>query len=159
MDETTNNVPNMPSSGFGSKPPYKFDLEKRTKYLELVASGLRRGKAAAAVGVTRETTNYWKLKDPEFALAESQAEMDACEIVEDVAWNKIVEEGDRMLLMFWLQNRFPSRWKDCRNSTIIKEVLASEPNIEEMKKKLTIELAKLEQLDKDKEKDAKSAAE
>jgi len=82
--------------------------------LELLREGSRRGTAAHAVGVTRQTVSEHKKRDPEFAALADDAEMDANEEVEDALY-MAATSGNVVAAQVWLYNRWPDRWKDKRN--------------------------------------------
>jgi hypothetical protein len=92
----------------------KFNAERKEAYLERLREGMRRGKAAQAVGVDRSTVWRAVQEDPEFAAAVDQAELDACEIIEDALFES-AKKGNVTAQQVWLYNRHPDRWKDRRN--------------------------------------------
>jgi hypothetical protein len=92
----------------------KFSSQKKTAYLELLKQGQRRGAAAEAVGVHRDTVRNAMLADPEFASAVDAAEMDVNEVVENALLEQ-AKKGNTTAIQVWLYNRTPSRWKDQRN--------------------------------------------
>jgi len=94
--------------------PYKFGAQKRTEFLQNLRDGMRRGAAAEAVGVTRETVRLVYRDEPEFASAVEQAEMDANETVEDALY-QAATSGNVTAIQVWLYNRQPERWVDKRN--------------------------------------------
>ncbi len=97
-----------------SKNPYKFSKLKRDQYLQHLADGMRRGVAARAVGVTRQTVReFWK-DNPDFQQCMDLAEMDADEAVEDALRNAALS-GNVPAAFGWLYNRRPDRWQDRRN--------------------------------------------
>ena len=92
----------------------KFNAERKEAYLERLREGMRRGKAAQAVGVDRSTVWRAVQEDPEFAAAVDQAELDACEIIEDALFES-AKKGNVTAQQVWLYNRHPDCWKDRRN--------------------------------------------
>lgn len=92
----------------------KFGVRKRTKYLENLREGMRRGAAAQDVGISRETARLAYNAEPEFAAAVEQAEMDANEEIED-ALREAALSGNVTAAQVWLYNRVPDRWMDKRN--------------------------------------------
>jgi len=97
-----------------AKSAVKFDKKLKSRYLAELRSGSRRGVAAKNVGVDRATVLNHQKKDSEFAAACIQAEADACDIVEDIMWKKILEKQDNVLILTWLYNRSGDRWQDKR---------------------------------------------
>jgi hypothetical protein len=98
----------------------KMTPEKIEQYLELRRQGLLRGEAAKAIGVHRETIRKLRHADESFEAAELDAEDDAIEPLERVAYQKALE-GDRVLLLFMLQNlsggsRQKFRYRDMRTT-------------------------------------------
>ena len=94
--------------------PYKFDELKRTRYLELLATGSRRGIAARTVGVTPKCVWDYRRQHTKFRKAESMAEMEANEQVEDALFQAAIS-GNVVACQVWLYNRQPDRWMDKRN--------------------------------------------
>jgi hypothetical protein len=94
--------------------PYKFDAQKREAYLQKLREGCRRGRAAEAVGVSRVTVCDAIRDDAAFADAVTQAELDACEPVEDALFKAATEDRNVTAIQVWLYNRRPDRWKDMR---------------------------------------------
>jgi hypothetical protein len=95
----------------------KFDTNKRDAYLEKLRQGLRRGAAAEAVGVHRSTVGNAMRDDPDFAAAVSEAELDACELVEDALFKAATQDRNVTAIQVWLYNRRPARWKDMRQAS------------------------------------------
>lgn len=95
---------------------YRFNKSTRSQYLQNLRSGMRRGAAAKAVGITRETVYHHRKKHPEFAEEERQAEIEACELVEDKLYSMAIKGNIRAIEM-WLSKRSPERWsKDPSNN-------------------------------------------
>lgn len=72
---------------------------------------MRRGAAAEAVGITREAVYHHRKKHPEFADEERLAEIEACELVEDVLYNMAIK-GNMRAIEMWLSRRSPERWSN-----------------------------------------------
>jgi hypothetical protein len=100
------------------RPPksYKFDAHKRAAFLDKLRAGLRRGAAAEAVGVHRSTVCDAMRDDPGFAAAVSEAELDACEPVEDALFKAATLDRNVTAIQVYLYNRRPDRWKDMRQA-------------------------------------------
>jgi len=92
----------------------KFDDIKKAKYLGALRQGLRRGAAARAAGISRETVRSLVKNDKDFARQQEEAEADACDIIEDALFQK-AKSGNVTACIYWLQNRSPDRWQDKRN--------------------------------------------
>jgi len=92
----------------------KFGKRRKQAYLDALRQGARRGAAAASVGVTRETVRLHRKKDPDFADAEEEAELEAHELVEDALFQAAIS-GNVTACQVWLYNRRPDRWQDRRN--------------------------------------------
>jgi hypothetical protein len=90
-----------------------FTPDKQAEYLAALARGMRKGEAAAAVELNVATINTYRKKDPAFAAAEVEAETQASEVIESALW-ELARGGHLTAIMFWLQNRAPSRWQDMR---------------------------------------------
>ena len=108
----------------------KFTRKKKEAYLELLRQGLRRGLAAQSIGLDRHTVVTAVRNDPEFAAEVDQAELDACEIVENSLYQKACD-GNTTAIQVWLYNRDPERWKDQRGlnkQTPLEAFLASLPD-------------------------------
>jgi hypothetical protein len=92
----------------------KSKCSKKAAYLEYLRQGLRRSKAAESVGVHVTTVWRWAQRDPDFANAIDQAELDSCEVIEDALFQK-AKGGHVTAIQVWLYNRWPERWRDRRN--------------------------------------------
>jgi hypothetical protein len=99
----------------GGGRAHKFNAKRQALYLAELAAGKRRGEAAEAVGVDRTTVYKHRLENPEFAVLESQAEVDACDEVED-ALRQAALSGNVPAALAWLYNRSPDRWQDRRRT-------------------------------------------
>src|SRR5947209_3579468 len=91
-------------------------------YLERIRQGDGKGAAAKVAGVTRQ--GIWKAcqREPGFAAAIDQAEIESCEPVEDnlrAACAKL----NIIAIIFFLCNRNPARWKDARNQVNLLDTL------------------------------------
>jgi len=75
---------------------------------------MRRGASARAAATTPQTINAYIKEHPEFAQEVEQAEMDACDVVEDALRTKALE-GNVTAILVWLYNRSGGRWTDRRN--------------------------------------------
>lgn len=96
----------------------KFTPIKRKAYLELLEKGGRRVASANSIGLHYGSIRNYLKHCPEFQDEIDQAEMDACEGVE----NKLFElalSGHFASIVFWLLNRSKGRWRDHRNPAII----------------------------------------
>ena len=93
--------------------PYKFDDIKKAEYIKLISSGVRRGIAAKAVGVTRQTISVHMQNDAEFKKTVSEAELDADEPVENALYES-AKSGNVVAIQVWLYNRQPEAWADKR---------------------------------------------
>jgi hypothetical protein len=96
--------------------PYKFTAAKQQEYLDLLATGARRGAAAKAVGITRQMVNHHFQSNEDFAKAVDIAELSANEIVEDAMFRTAVD-GNVTAQQVWLYNRDPDHWTDRRGRT------------------------------------------
>lgn len=92
------------------RKPYKLNTIKKEAYLEAIGNGLGKHDAARSIGVTRQAVWEHAKKDPAFAEAIAEAEMDACEAVEDVLYQTALK-GNVKAIMYWLCNRCPERWQ------------------------------------------------
>lgn len=90
-----------------------FTPDKQSQYLELVAGGISRSKAAQMVGCAWKTVRDYAAKDPAFAAAEVEAEALAIEPVEEKL-RDLALDGHMVAIMFLLQNRSDGRWRDMR---------------------------------------------
>lgn len=92
----------------------RFTIEKKQAYLVHLREGMRRGAAAQAVGVNRETVRRHYNRYESFRKAIEDAEMDANEPVEDALYEAALS-GNVVACQVWLYNRMPERWADRRN--------------------------------------------
>ena len=94
--------------------PNKFTAIKREAYVEALRKGLRRGKAADSVGISRQQVRAYAKDFPEFQDQIDQAEIDACDDVEDALRTAAIN-GNVTACLAWLFNRSGGRWMDKRN--------------------------------------------
>ena len=100
----------------------KFDERRQGAYLNQIRDGMRRTRAAEAVGINYRTVYQERLNNPEFAEKERLAEMEACDVVEDALYNAAISGNIRAIEM-WLYNRFPTRWTDKRDTKVQQQVV------------------------------------
>ena len=93
-----------------TRGPYKFDELKQKTFLKLVKEGMSRGKAAEAVGITRQLVSVHAKRDEEFRDLMSQAEMGPIENVEDALYHNAYVEREQRAIEFYLTKRAPGRW-------------------------------------------------
>jgi hypothetical protein len=76
-------------------------------------------KAAAygAVGISKRTFYKWQENDPKFK-EDIEHALNCARLKVETKLVENILDGDRLLLMFWLQNRFPDDWKDTRKLQI-----------------------------------------
>lgn len=89
----------------------KFGKDKKVRLLELLELGYKRGVALVDVGISRQTLQTHMLTDPEFKAQVEQAELDACEHIENAVYQMALG-GNLNAAQMWLYNRSPQRWKD-----------------------------------------------
>jgi len=111
-----------------------FTQQKQARYLGALRQGLRRSKAARVANVSRETIRQHLKNDKAFAERVAEAEEDACDVIEDVLWQKALT-GHFPSIKLWLENRSPDRWKDRR---AVEQEVVSEPvpSLEDMRQEL-----------------------
>lgn len=98
---------------------YKFNPLSRDRYLGCLRAGMRRGEAARAAGVSRQTIYHAQQRDEQFAADCLQAEADGCEVVESYLL-EACKDLDVSAIKFYLTNRNPGRWSNGpKNTTII----------------------------------------
>lgn len=100
----------------------KFGTQKKAAFLDKLREGARRYQAAKEIGVSRETIRLHLHKDPAFAQAVDEAEMEANEHVEDALF-KAATKGNVVACQVWLYNRCPDRWMDRRQEMKLKAEL------------------------------------
>jgi hypothetical protein len=113
---------------------YKFTRLKQGVYLDNLRQGMRRGKAAEAVGVSRQIVARYRKDHPEFRDEEDQAEIEACDPVEDALYTKALG-GNLGAIIFWLLNRSGGRWLDKRQNPVV-QIQPPEANAQEMVEEL-----------------------
>lgn len=112
------------------RPNYKFDNLKQDKYLDLIRQGVGRHSAARAVGLTPQAVCEYANREPSWKARVSQAEMEQVEAVEAALMRKCLE-GNPSSIFFYLQNRAPDRWRDCRAPSTVVEQAATPEQIRE----------------------------
>lgn len=95
----------------------KFNDTRRQTYLQLLRDGQGRTLAARESGVSDELVRQYRHANPDFAAAETLAEEDATDKVEN-ALHKAALAGNVTACQVWLYNRRPGRWKDMRHVTV-----------------------------------------
>ena len=103
----------------------KFDATKKEGYLDALRQGARRGAAAEAVGVTRQTVHNHLKAHPEFAEEVSRAEMEANDLVVDALFQAAIS-GNVVAIQVWLYNRVPEEWADKRNLRLNAELVGKD---------------------------------
>lgn len=96
---------------------YKLTKARLQKYLELLEDGYRRGAAARAIGVTPAAIRHHAKLNPDFDDKVNQAEMDACEPIEDAIYTSALE-GNLGAQVFWLTNRGAGRWENTQRTKV-----------------------------------------
>ena len=104
----------------GDRKPYKFDSIKKDAYLENISNGHTRGYAATLTGIHRSTIVDHVKKDKAFAIALSEAEMDAIGKIENALF-EAANSGNVTAIQVYLYNRDPTNWKDKRNVQVAGE--------------------------------------
>jgi AcrR family transcriptional regulator len=94
-----------------------FTRELQTQYVQLVASGKLRYKAAEAVGVTLPTIKRHYETDAVFRDAVDDAQEQANEPVENALYEAAVR-GEPWAVKEWLSKRDRARWGDDKSLTI-----------------------------------------
>lgn len=92
------------------KPFGKFTKTKRTAYLESLAMGTAKRRAAAAAGIGYTTVFEYRKANPDFELEEQAAQEQAIGTVENAAFK--LAQTNTTAMIFWLKNRAPDRWTD-----------------------------------------------
>lgn len=95
----------------------KLTDKKKEAYLDAIRDGLTKSEAAKNIGVDRSTIWAHTKDDPAFADAISDAELDACEKVENALFQACLKLNITAII-FFLTNRSPDRWKDRRNNKL-----------------------------------------
>jgi hypothetical protein len=89
----------------------KFNSKRKAEYLQQLREGLRRGAAAEAVGISRETARLHYNSDETFAEQVRLAEADSHEVVEDALF-QAASSGNVTAMIFYLCNRMPEKWQN-----------------------------------------------
>lgn len=92
------------------RPP-KFDEEKRSQYVALLAAGIGRHEAARQLDVSPRTVAFWRAGVDEFREACEEAESVASEPVERALY-EAAKRGEPWAVKMWLTNRTKGRWHD-----------------------------------------------
>ncbi len=119
---------------------YRLDEKRKNRYLGALRQGMRRGEACKAAGVCRSSICDLIKRDPEFAAACEQAEVDACDPVESVLHQKALS-GNMKAIEMWLTRRSAARWADRKATPTTPEAT---PPLSDLEQQLLDKLAKLE---------------
>jgi hypothetical protein len=126
-----------------------FGPEVREKYIDCIRRGMRLNGAAEAVGVCRQMVWVYRKEHPEFQALIDQAEVDACEVVEDALMEKVIMDKHFGAMVFWLVNRSGGRWQDIRHKDIEQLDLSKEDS--SVLKQILTRMTKKEILNESKE--------
>lgn len=96
-----------------SKTRFKFTLEIKREYFQLLQAGGRPRKSALLLGIPWRAVKRRLKKSARFAEAFANAECDGNEKVEEALFNSALS-GNVQACQAWLYNRMPERWKDMR---------------------------------------------
>jgi hypothetical protein len=111
-----------------------------------LGAGCTRSAAFGAAHISRNTFYRWLKEVDSFRDACINAEADARVSVEsEVA--KRAKDGDRLLLMYWLQNRYPDDWQDVRKFAVDNKVTLEDRRIGAMTDKEIFAELKAEGID------------
>lgn len=99
----------------------KFNDTKKQLYVQHIAAGGRRVASAKAVGVSWACVWMAFKEDVEFAEAVMIAETLANEHVENAVYNTALN-GDVRAQQYWLNNRWPERWRNERHLNVDADV-------------------------------------
>ena len=83
----------------------------RETFLAVLRESCNVSAAARAAQVDRRTPYSWRDADPEFAELWTQAEEEAVDTLEQVAWDRATSTSDRMLEIL-LKGHRPQKYKD-----------------------------------------------
>lgn len=100
------------------KGPYKFDADRRAKYLNLLRNGIGRRMAAAGVGLHHTTILAYRKRYPQFDREISEAESFADERVVNALFQAALK-GNVAACCSWLYSRCPDEWRDRRSPAIV----------------------------------------
>jgi hypothetical protein len=125
---------------------YKLTPETQKIITDALGAGCTRSAAFGAAHIARETFYRWLKEVPEFKQACVDAEAEARVAIE-VEVAKRAQDGDRLLLMYWLQNRYPDDWKDVRKFAIDNKVTLEDKRIGAMTDKEIFEELQAEGID------------
>ena len=120
---------------------HSFTPSKQKKYLECIRKGMRICAAAKAVKVSVSTIWAYRKQHPEFEALIEQAEIEACEPVENALLLRAIE-GHFPAMVFWLVNRSAGRWSDIRRVDFRGVNLASDNGESEHMKEILERLKK-----------------
>jgi hypothetical protein len=125
---------------------YKLTPEIQTIITDALGAGCTRSAAFGAAHISRNTFYRWLKAVDDFKEAVTNAEADARVSIEsEVA--KRAKDGDRLLLMYWLQNRYPDDWQDVRKFAVDNKITLEDKRIGAMTDKEIFEELKAEGID------------
>lgn len=103
----------------------KFGERQRKKYLDALRSGVGKGEAARAAGVSRDLVRLYRTHHPSFLDDEAEAIDAATDRVENALF-KAALDGNVTACQVWLYNRRANAWKDQRSlkATIVRRSAA-----------------------------------
>ncbi len=92
------------------RKPYKFTPQRQKEYLEYLADGKRRGKAAFLVGLDPKTIERQVVGEPSFMELRDEAESRATDEVEESLFES-ARSGNVPASIKWLETMRPEVWK------------------------------------------------
>ena len=95
-----------------------------------LAEGCTRSGTVKAAGIARRTFYTWLEDVPEFKENVEYAEAEA-RIGIEARLHRLALDGDKLSIMYWLQNRYPDDWKDTRNFKIDQNIAIQDQKIAE----------------------------
>lgn len=95
-----------------------------------LAQGCTRTGTMKAAGIARRTFYTWLEDIPEFKAEVEFAEAEARVSIE-ARLHRLALDGDKLSIMYWLQNRYPDDWKDTRNFKIDQNIAIQDQKIAE----------------------------
>lgn len=124
------------------KKPYKLTPNIQKELCRILSGGCTRSAAIGVIRISRDTFYKWYADIPKFRDAVDESEAIARAAVEARVM-QLANKGDKFMIMWWLQNRYPDDWKDTRNLNIDQTTTIEDKRISGLSdKQIVEELAK-----------------
>lgn len=112
-------------------PRKKNQAQLKREIIKYISQGCTKAASYGAADISKRTFYDWVKADETFQKNIVAAVAKARQKVEKKLVDSILS-GDRLLLMYWLQNRFPEDWQDTRQIKVDQHTVVEDKRIDGM---------------------------